>query len=180
MKLFRILVTLSIAFLSSLATVSFAAGDSAYRLGSGDVISINVFGEQDLSFDKIRLTDAGTLSFPFLGEVRANGKTAIELEEIIVTGLKGDYLIDPKVSVSVLEYREFFISGEVKSPGGYPFKPGLNLQKAITLAGGLTDRASERKMFIVRDGESEADATRADMNTPVMPGDMIKIEESFF
>ena len=172
----------SIAFLalSLVSIVAFAAGDSAYRLGSGDVISINVFGEEDLSFDKIRLTDAGTLSFPFLGEVRANGKTAIELESIIIKGLEGDYLIDPKVSVSVLEYREFFISGEVKSPGGYPFKPGLNLQKAITLAGGLTDRASERKMFIVRDGESEADAEKADMNTHVMPGDMIKIEESFF
>src|SRR5690625_515271 len=86
-----------------------AMGHSQYRLDSGDVISIRVFGEEDLSFEALRLTDAGTFSYPFLGEVRAAGRTAAELEELIVAGLKGDYLIDPKVSVSVQEYRAIFV-----------------------------------------------------------------------
>jgi len=157
-----------------------AAGDSQYRLGSGDVISINVFGEEDLSFEQIRLTDAGTFSYPFLGEVRANGKTAAELEQQIVAGLKGDYLVDPRVSVSILEYREFFVNGEVKNPGGYPFKPGLTLRKAIALAGGLSERASESKMSVIRDSDPERKPVRATLDTPIMPGDIITIEQSFF
>lgn len=175
--LLRFLVCISVLALGQQAL---AAGDSQYRLGSGDVISINVFGEEDLSFEQIRLTDAGTFSYPFLGEVRANGKTAVELEQAIVQGLKGDYLIDPRVSVSILEYREFFVNGEVKNPGGYPFKPGLSLRKAIALAGGLTERASESKMTVIRDGDASRTPVRATLDTPIMPGDIITIEQSFF
>lgn len=166
--------------LLTLGQAAMAAGDSQYRLGSGDVISINVFGEEDLSFEQIRLTDAGSFSYPFLGEVRAKGKTASELEQQIVGGLKGDYLIDPRVSVSILEYREFFVNGEVKNPGGYAFKPGLTLRKAIALAGGFTERASDSKMSVIRDGDATRTPSRATLDTPIMPGDIITIEQSFF
>ncbi|GAA0789222.1 polysaccharide biosynthesis/export family protein [Marinobacterium sediminicola] len=157
-----------------------AAGDSQYKLGSGDVIRINVFGEEDLSFDQIRMTDAGTFSYPFLGEVRALGKTVAELENIITRGLKGDYLIDPRVSVSIIEYRDFFVNGEVKNPGGYPFKPGLTLRKAVALAGGLTERASESKMSVIREVGRDKQTFKATMDTPIQPGDIITIEQSFF
>ncbi|GAA0691872.1 exopolysaccharide export protein VpsN [Marinobacterium maritimum] len=157
-----------------------AAGDSQYKLGSGDVISINVFGEEDLSFEQLRMTDAGTFSYPFLGEVRALGKTVAEIEAIIIRGLKGDYLIDPKVSVSILEYRDFFVNGEVKNPGGYPFKPGLTLRKAVALAGGFTERASSSKMSIIRETGADKRTFGASLDTPVMPGDIITIEQSFF
>ncbi len=157
-----------------------AAGDSQYQLGSGDVISINVFGEEDLSFEQLRMTDAGTFSYPFLGEVRALGKTVAEIETIIIRGLKGDYLVDPKVSVSILEYRDFFVNGEVKNPGGYPFKPGLTLRKAVALAGGFTERASSSKMSIIRETGADKRTLGATLDTPVMPGDIITIEQSFF
>ena len=157
-----------------------AEGNSQYKLASGDVIRINVFGEQDLSFEELRLTDAGTFSYPFIGEVKAKGKTAAEIEQIIIDKLQGDYLIDPRVSVSVLTYREFFISGEVKTPGGYPFQPGLTLRRAVALAGGLTERASEKRITIIRDQDESRTAVAADLDTRVMPGDTITIDQGFF
>lgn len=173
--------TLSVIYFSLMVSMQIAvADDSTYTLGSGDVISINVFGEEDLTFQQLRLTDAGTLSFPFLGEVRANGLTAGELESRIADGLRGDYLIDPKVSVSVLEYREFFINGEVKSPGGYPYQPGLTLRKAVALAGGFSERASESKMFVIRDGDTSRAEQKISIDSPINPGDIVTIEQSFF
>ncbi|MCK9534263.1 MAG: polysaccharide export protein [Pseudomonas sp.] len=157
-----------------------AEGNSTYKLASGDVIRIHVFSEPDLSFETIRLTDAGTFSYPFIGEVRAKGKTAAEIEQILIKQLKGDFLIDPRISISVLEYREFFISGEVNSPGGYKFQPGLTLRRAIALAGGLTERASTNRITLIRDTDTERKPTRATLDTPVMPGDSINIDQGFF
>ncbi|MBT8765803.1 polysaccharide biosynthesis/export family protein [Metapseudomonas boanensis] len=157
-----------------------AEGNSQYKLASGDVIRISVFGEKDLSFEKLRLTDAGTFSYPFIGEVQAKGKTAAEIEQIIVNKLKGDYLVDPRVSVSVLQYREFFISGEVKTPGGYPFQPGLTLRRAVALAGGLTERASDKRITIIRDHDASRTPEPATLDTLVLPGDTITIDQGFF
>ena len=85
-----------------------AEGNSTYKLASGDVIRIHVFSEPDLSFEEMRLTDAGTFSYPFIGEVRARGKTVAELEQILIEKLHGDYLMDPRISISVLNYPNFY------------------------------------------------------------------------
>lgn len=157
-----------------------AETDAQYRLASGDVIRISVFGEKELSIDEIRLTDAGTFSYPFIGEVRANGRTARELEQLLTAHLKGDYLVDPRVTVSILKYREFFISGEVKSPGGYPYQPGLTLRRAVALAGGLTERASTNRISIIRDKDPSRRPQKATLDTELEPGDTITIEQGFF
>lgn len=154
--------------------------DSVYQLGAGDLLSVQVFGEPDLSFDEIRLTDAGTFSYPFLGEIRAKGLTSSEVEQLIIRGLKGDYLVDPRVTVRILEYRPFFVNGEVKRPGGYPFKAGLTLRKAIALAGGFTERASRNKMHIIRDTDRSNAPFKATLDTKIYPGDIITVDESFF
>lgn len=168
---------LSLLFLLAFSAVASAA---QYQLGSGDVIRISVHGEPDLTFEEIRLTDAGTFTFPFIGEVDANGKTAGEVRNILVERLKDGYLIDPRVSVSVANYREFYIAGEVKLPGGYPYQPGLTLDRAIALAGGLTERASTKRMTIVRGSQGSRAEEKATMNTLVRPGDTINIDEGFF
>ncbi len=162
------------------SSVVYAEGNSTYKLASGDVISINVFGEPDLSFEEIRLTDAGTFSYPFIGELRVKGKTASEIAQMIADRLRGDYLVDPRVSVSVLQYREFFISGEVKEPGGYPFQPGLTLRRAVALAGGLTERASTKRITIIRDSDPSRTPEAATLDTLVKPGDTITIDQGFF
>jgi polysaccharide export outer membrane protein len=151
-----------------------------YRLGSGDTIRINVFGETDLTFQEIRLTDAGTFSYPFIGEVNAKGRTPSEVETLITNKLKDGYLVAPRVSVSVLTYRSFYISGEVKQPGGYPFEPGLTLDRAIALAGGLTERASDKRIHIIRGADTRRSSEKASLNTLVEPGDTITIEQGFF
>ncbi|WP_313085379.1 polysaccharide biosynthesis/export family protein [Pseudomonas sp.] len=163
-----------------LLAFSAVASAAQYQLGSGDVIRISVHGEPDLSFEEIRLTDAGTFTFPFIGEVDANGKTAGQVRNLLVEKLKDGYLIDPRISVSVVTYREFYISGEVKSPGGYPYQPGLTLDRAIALAGGLTERASTKRMTIVRGSQGSRAEEEANMNTLVRPGDTINIDEGFF
>nr|MBF0682013.1 polysaccharide export protein [Pseudomonas sp.] len=163
-----------------LLSFSVAANAAQYRLGSGDVISISVHGEPDLSFEEVRLTDAGTFTFPFIGEVDANGKTAGEVRNLLVEKLQDGYLRDPRVSVSIANYREFYIAGEVKLPGGYPYQPGLTLDRAIALAGGLTERASTNRMTIVRNSEGSRKAEKANMDTLVRPGDTINIAEGFF
>lgn len=176
----RHFLSLILGFLLLDASIALAEGNSTYRLASGDVIRINVFGEQDLSIEEIRLTDAGSFSYPFIGEVQSKGKTAAELEQLLTSRLKGDYLVDPRVSVSVLKYREFYISGEVKEPGGYPYQPGLTLRRAIALSGGLTELASTGRITIIRDQDPSRTPEKANLDTPVHPGDSINIEQGFF
>lgn len=154
-------------------------GLSDYPLGSGDLLSIQVFGEDELSVE-LRLSDAGTVSYPFLGELRVKGLTTGDLSTIIREQLSDGYLIDPNVNVTVLEYRQFFIHGQVEKPGGYPYQPGLTLQKAVALAEGFTERASSSKFFVVRDGQQDNQAEKADLQTAIHPGDIVTVEESFF
>lgn len=151
----------------------------AYRLDSGDRISITVFDEPDLSLD-VLISNAGSVSYPFLGELKVKDLSPGELENKIINGLKGPYLIDPKVTVRVLEYRPFFINGEVKQSGGYPYQPGLTLRRAVTLAGGFTERASKTKIMVIRDGDSKKKPTLIQLDDFVYPGDTITIEQSFF
>jgi len=158
----------------------YAQGDGQYQLASGDVVRITVFGEADLSFDEIRLNDAGTFSYPFIGQVRARGNTPTQIEDLIASKLKDGYLIDPRVTVSVVTYREFYIIGEVKKPGGYPYQPGLTLERAIALAGGLTERASTNRVTIMRGNGNTRSAQKAELATAILPGDSINIAQGFF
>ncbi|GAB4057301.1 exopolysaccharide export protein VpsN [Uliginosibacterium sediminicola] len=153
---------------------------SIYKLGSGDVISIQVFGEEDLSREKVRLTDTGTVFMPGLGELSVRGKTLGDVERMIADGLRGRILVNPKVSVYVEEYRPFFINGMVDKPGGFPFQPGLTVRKAAALAGGFKERASLNKLYLIRGDDPRQVQVKVNLNTPVFPGDIITVEESFF
>ncbi len=153
-------------------------GLSNYRLGSGDKISITVFDEKELSLGKIRLSDAGTISYPMLGEIKILGLTVSQLEKLITNQLKGRYLVDPKVTVTIDEYRQFFVNGMVKSPGGFPYQPGLTIRQAVSLAGGFQDRADRDKIMVIHDDDKTPH--NEGLGTPVEPGDTITVEESFF
>lgn len=153
---------------------------SIYKLGVGDVISVQVVGEDDLKREKVRLSDAGTLSFPYLGELRVRGMTVGALEEFITKGLKGRYLLNPQVTVTIHEYRSFFVNGQVDKPGGYPFVPGLTVRKAISMAGGFKERASKEKINVIREEDVKGIPQRVALEALVQPGDIITVEESFF
>lgn len=157
-----------------------SSGMSAYKLFAGDVISIRVLGEDDLNREKIRLTDAGTISYPALGEIKVMGMTIGNLEKILTDGLRGRFLVNPKVSVQIDEYRPFYINGMVDKPGGYPFQPGLTVRKAASLAGGFKERASVNKVFIIRETDPQQRSQKGSLNSLVFPGDIVTVEESFF
>lgn len=153
---------------------------SSYKLGAGDTITIQVLGEDDLKREKLRLSDAGTFTFPILGEIRVRGMTVGELRDHITNGLKGRYLLNPQVTVTIDEYRKFYVNGMVEKPGGYPFSPGLTVRKAISIAGGFKERASREKINVIREDDKSTTPKRVDLNAPMYPGDILTVEESFF
>lgn len=153
--------------------------DSRYKLGAGDHIVIQVFGEPDLSMS-FALNDSGNLNYPLLGELNVAGLSVLELEQLITKGLRGDYLINPDVTVSIEEYRPIFINGEVKRPGGFPYQPSLTIEKAIALAGGFTERASRSRFTLVRASNPSETLTGIRGNERVLPGDIITVDRSFF
>jgi polysaccharide biosynthesis/export protein VpsN len=174
-------VRLFAALLSLLFACEGAAQElSSYKLGSGDTITIRVLGEDDLRRERVKLSDAGTVSFPILGELKVKGLTVGALEEHITRGLKGRYLLNPQVTVSIDEYRPYFVNGMVEKPGSYPFAPGLTVRKAISVAGGFRERAARDKISVIRDDDSRQMPRRVDLNAAILPGDILTVEESFF
>ena len=124
---------LSIFTLLILSLTSFlvSADDSSnYRLGAGDEIQVLVYDEPDLTINTI-INDNGNINFPLIGEISVTGNTTNQVRNLIHNGLKGDYLLNPSVQVDIVTYRPFYIQGEVKQPGAYPYKPGLNIDQAI-------------------------------------------------
>ena len=149
-----------------------------YKLGAGDVIVIQVFGEDELKLET-QLTDSGTVNYPFLGTIKVVGMSIKELEQHVYNGLKPDYFVEPNVFVGIVQYRPFYIHGEVKKPGGYPYQPGMTVNQAIALAGGLTERASKEKIEISREDDKNNTQTGT-LNTKISAGDTITIEQRFF
>jgi len=156
------------------------AGQNQYAIGPGDLISVSVFGEPDLSVKKVKVGGDGSISVPLIGQVSVKGQTASQLESKLESMLKAGFMKDPKVTVAILDYRPFYVYGEVKKPGGYPYKDGLTVEKAIALAGGLTPRASKRKVTLKRENSGDDKGAKVGLKAAVTPGDVITVGESFF
>ena len=157
-----------------------AASSGSYRIGPGDMISVTVFGEEDMSLKEVRVGANGSISFALLGELNVNKFTVTELEADLIRRLKDGYLKKPVITVSVLEYRLFYVNGEVKKPGGYNFVEGLTVQKAVSLAGGFSERASKGKIDLERETAPGQIQKNVGLNEAVSPGDVITVGESFF
>ncbi len=158
------------------------AGERAvpvYRLGSGDRVRIIVFNEPTLT-GEFDVSSAGTVSMPLIGEIKAQAATTTELQTRIAASLAAGYLKDPRVSVEVLNYRPFYILGEVGKPGSYPYTNGLTVLNAVATANGFTYRADQRHVFIKRDDGGPEQAFDLTTQTPVAPGDTIRIGERYF
>ena len=156
------------------------AQDDGYTLNSGDSVRIHVYGEPDLTFESLLIGQNGRISYPFLGELKVIGKSAAELQQILIDGLKPDYLVDPRISVSIVKYRPFFVNGEVKSPGGVDFQPGLTLRKAISLAGGFTERANKKEILVIADKDPKREEKKVGLDYSVQPGDIFTVKDTFF
>jgi polysaccharide export outer membrane protein len=154
------------------------AEEASYRLGAGDVLRVTVFGHKDLS-GEFEVGSTGDITLPLIGEVTVIDRTLRDVEKAVVEVLRPDYLKRPEVSVEVINYRPFYIIGEIRNPGSYPYVGGMRVVNAIAMAGGFTHRANETRLLITRarNEQVEGSATR---NTPVFPGDVIEVPERFF
>lgn len=156
-----------------------AAQSGDYILDAGDQIRILVYDEPDLTVE-LSITDDGKINFPLVGSIYVTGKTTRQVQKLIYSGLKGDYLLNPSVQVDIVTYRLFYIHGEVKRPGAYPYQPGLTVDQAVALGGGFTERASTSKMYIKNAFDASKSRKKVSLTYSVGPGDTLTIEQSFF
>lgn len=150
-----------------------------YRLGAADKVRVNVFGEEALTGEFI-VGGSGKVSLPLIGEVQASGLTIGQFQEEIAQALRQGYINEPRVSAEVLNYRPFYILGEVKKPGEYPYTNNLTVLNAVATAEGFSYRANTRVVYIKRADGAGEQAFPLTTATQVAPGDTIRIGERFF
>lgn len=152
---------------------------AGYKLGAGDRLRIIVFGEPALTGEFV-VNGEGYASLPLIGEVQAAGRTVPQLQDSITARLSDGFVREPRVSAEVLNYRPFYILGEVTKPGTYPYSAGLTVMNAVATANGFTYRANTNKVWVRRQGEKEEVAVKLDPTATVAPGDTIRVGERFF
>ena len=153
-----------------------AADVAAYKLGVGDKVRVTVYGEKELSGD-FDVNDQGEVTLPLIGAVRVAGKSVGDAETVITSAYGKNYLVNPHVNLQVMNYRPFFILGEVKNPGSYPYVNGMTVVNAVALAGGYTPRANVKGIAVKRGSASDAQVNE---DSGVLPGDIIRVPERFF
>lgn len=150
------------------------------------MLSISVFGEADISTDKIRVDDSGFVQLPLIGQVKASGRTADELGHDLADRLGRRYLVDPKVAVSVVETAKRFVSaeGEVRRPGIYEIGGDFTLLSAIARAESTSDTAKLNEIIIFRTINGTRMATRFNLkdvrsgvapDPQIMDGDIVVV-----
>jgi polysaccharide export outer membrane protein len=180
-----LVIGLAVSACSSLGQVTEAeqqqilATAQAPRLQSGEKIRVTVYNEPSLSGD-FQIDPSGFVSLPLAGTLKAGGLTQNELEHALAQKYASQYLKNPKVTVSVAEYRPFYIIGEVEHPGSFPYTSGLNVLSALAIAGGPTYRASKSTVMIQHPGESGLKEYAMDAAVPILPGDIIKAPQRYF
>lgn len=152
---------------------------ASYKIGPNDKVRIDVYGEPDLTVD-VNVEANGTINYPLLGRIRVTDMTAKDLEQVIYKGLSDGYLVKPDVRVSLASFRPIYVIGQVRRAGAYPYIEGINVEKALALAGGMTELASTQKIYILRENSQTYKREKVQLNTSVMPGDTIVIEEGWF
>lgn len=150
----------------------------AYRLGAGDKVAVNVYGEPSIA-GEYEVDETGSLSLPLAGRVSVRNMTAPQAEAALRSKLASS-LENPQVNVSVVEYRDFYILGEVAKPGAYPYRAGATVLNAVALAGGYTFRAKKDDIAVVRPDEGESDAKHADQSAYLQPGDIVIVPARWF
>ena len=148
----------------------------SYLIGINDVVRIQVFGEEDLTVEN-KIDGEGNINLPLLGIVQVAGKTVHELQEFLTIRLAAGYVRNPKVSAYVVRHRNFYLNGEVKTPGGYPHEEGMSVQKAISLAGGLTEKAERGTFQVLRRITGHEETVAVGLDGLVLPDDIIVVAE---
>ena len=162
-----------------LSPASAAENAESYVLGPNDRVRLKVYGEPDIT-GEYEVDNNGNVSIPLAGHIRAAGLTTRQLERAIASALSKGIVRDPRVNVEVALYRPYYILGEVKKGGEYPYRLGLTVMDAVASAGGFTYRANENKVYLRRSGAGVEEVHALDAPVPVFPGDNIRIPERYF
>jgi polysaccharide export outer membrane protein len=154
-------------------------GFEPYILDTGDKLRVFVYAQPNLS--RLYTVDqVGNIAIPLIGSVRARGRTTVELERTIAARLGREFVKDPQVTVDIAQNRPFFILGEVRLPGQYPFVSGMTVEQAVAIGGGYTERASKRSYRITRRLGALVDQIEAPGDYPLCPGDTVFVFERWF
>ena len=175
-------------------TTNSVTAPSGYVLSANDQVAVEVFGEDDLRTNG-RLNGEGNLSLPLLGSVHLGGLTLTQATSRVTELYARDYLVNPKVNVSLVSYakRRFTILGQVNRPGSFEMPEGspagIDLLEAIAMAGGYTRIAAPERITVRRHGSKGDEVLKVDgkrvarggaNNFKVVPGDTITVGESIF
>jgi protein involved in polysaccharide export with SLBB domain len=164
---------------ASAQTPPSASSAEGYILGPNDRIRLKVYGESDIT-GEYEINNDGQVSIPLAGHIKAAGATTRQLEKAIASALAKGIVRDPRANVEIAQYRPYYILGEVKKSGEYPYRNGLTVMDAVASAGGFTYRANENKVHLRRAGAGTEEILPLDAPVPVFPGDNIRIPERYF
>lgn len=177
------------AFLIAVVFLPMPLHAEDYRLGPDDVLEITVYREDEL-YREIRISSDGNISFPLLGEVKAEGLTPYEFQAALEEKLK-KYLKKPQVTVFIKEYSTISVTGQVNQPGSFPLKGQLSVIEAIGLAKGFTKIAGQNSVKIMRmeNGEKKTITVKVkdisqkgdkSKDVQLKRGDIVFVPESLF
>lgn len=169
-----VLSVLTLLLAASVAAAAFATADNQdYMLAPGDVVNVKVFNEPELSVENLRIPGNGVISYPLLGRIDTQNHSVATLEKHLTALLLNGYLKKPEVSITIAEYRPFFVKGDVEQPGRHPFTEGMTLEQALSVAGGSTELGEATRISVNRfdGGTIEVD----NIGIPIRPGDVITV-----
>lgn len=165
---------------SQAAPMTIANPAEGYLLEPGNRVRVTVFNEPNLSGD-LTLDPAGNITLPLVGNVLASGLTAGALaRQVEETLVRASLMQTPSVSVEVQTFRPFYVLGEVRQPGEFPYISGMTVLSAVAKAGGYDYRALEDDVILIRTLDGAQKEYTANERTPILPGDIIKVRERRF
>lgn len=163
-----------------------ATTDAGYKIGPQDILRVDVWKEPEIS-RAVPVRPDGKISLPLLNDVQASGLTAMELSINIAEGLK-KFMNAPQVTVTVTEInsRRVYVTGEVTRPGAFPLLPNMTVLQALTSAGGFTQFANTKKIYVLRSENNKQErhpfnyrevvkGNRPEDNIVLQPGDTIVV-----
>jgi polysaccharide export outer membrane protein len=163
-------------------TVLAVGAESDYQIGPGDVLKITIYDHPDLT-TVARVDEKGDILFPLAGSVGVGGQSTASAAQTIAEKLGADYIVNPQVSVFVTEFRSrvVYVTGQVNRPSAFTIEPGTTVIQAITMAGGFTPLAAQKKIKILRKINGvEKVFKKVPLHEKLMPEDVMVIPESFF
>lgn len=174
---------------TEVAGVTAVTSSENYKLVPNDLVRVDVFQEQDMQTEQ-RIAQDGTINVALVGSVRISGLTMEGAAKAISDKLKNGYLVNPQVSLSVIEYspRRFSVLGQVNRPGAYeiPGEEVVTLPTAVAMAGGNTQIANLRQILVTRNRDGKIYDIKVNLQSPqgrqfiIGKGDMIMVPESLF